>query len=185
LVSGRAGVQIVRGCARGAQALRVPVSGSSSTIGAARAREMQFHLGMKAKAMIASFLVLALGCATTATTSSTWVDPAAGGHWVRPGRVESVQEIVERVEGNPAGGAIAGALIGGFLFGGRGPGRLIAAAGGAAIGAAASQGSAETRTYQVLVRFDDGSYGMFVYRGYSPFRPGEAVVLTPHGLARS
>jgi hypothetical protein len=25
---------------------------------------------------------------------------------------------------------------------------------------------------------------MFVYGGYSPFRPGERVVLTPQGLAR-
>ena len=123
-------------------------------------------------------------CATSTTSSRTWVDPAAPGNWTRTGRVESVQEIVQRVQGNPAGGALAGALIGGFLFGGRGPGMLLGAAGGAAVGAAASQGSRETRTYQVLVRFDDGYYGMFVFGGYSPFRPGEAVVLTPQGLAR-
>ena len=92
---------------------------------------------------------------------------------------------MQRVEGNPAGGALAGALIGGFLFRGRGPASLFGAVAGASIGAAASQGSAETRTYQVLVHFDDGAYGMFVYRGYSPFRPGEAVVLTPQGLARA
>jgi outer membrane lipoprotein SlyB len=109
----------------------------------------------------------------------------AGGNWRRPGQVESVQMIVQRIEGNPAGGALAGALIGGFLFHGRGPATLIGAAGGAALGAAASQGSAETRSYHVLVRFDDGQYGMFVYGGYSPFRPGEAVALTPQGLVRS
>jgi outer membrane lipoprotein SlyB len=140
---------------------------------------------MKATPLFASLLALCVGCATTSTTSTTWVDPGAPGNWPRAGRVESVQAIVQRVEGNPAGGALAGALIGGFLFGGRGPGRLFAAAAGATIGAAASQGSAETRTYQVLVHFDDGTYGMFVYRGYSPFRPGESVVLTPQGLARS
>ena len=76
-------------------------------------------------------------------------------------------------------------MIGGFLFGGRGPGALVGAAGGAAVGASASQGSSETRNFQVLVRFDDGAYGMFVYGGYSPFAPGEAVVLTPRGLARA
>jgi outer membrane lipoprotein SlyB len=140
---------------------------------------------MRTSSLIATLLALCVGCATTSTTSTTWVDPGAPGNWPRAGRVESVQEIVQRVEGNPAGGALAGALIGGFLFGGRGPGRLFGAAAGAAVGAAASQGSAETRTYQVLVHFDDGTYGMFVYRGYSPFRPGEAVVLTPQGLARS
>ena len=141
--------------------------------------------GMRARSLLVGLLILsAAGCATTTTTSTVWTEPGYPGAW-RPGRVESVQEIVQRVEGNPAGGALAGALIGGFLFGGRGPGRIFGAAAGAAIGAAASQGSAETRTYQVLVRFDDGTYGMFVYRGYSPFRPGEPVVLTPQGLARS
>jgi outer membrane lipoprotein SlyB len=127
--------------------------------------------------------VSAIACATTSTSSTTWVDPNAPGNWARTGRVESVQETVRRVQGDPAGGALAGALIGGFLFG-RGPGALLGAASGAAIGASASQGSAETRTYQVLVHFDDGEYGMFVYGGYSPFRPGEPVVLTPRGLAR-
>ena len=136
-------------------------------------------IGLTALLAVSSF-----ACATPSTSSTTWVDPAAPGNWARTGRVESVQEIVRRVRGDPVGGALAGALIGGFLFGGRGPGALVGAAGGAAIGASASQGSAETRTYQVLVHFDDGTYGMFVYGGYSPFRPGELVVLTPRGLAR-
>lgn len=126
---------------------------------------------------------LCLGCATTATTSTTWTASPGLEGAPRSGYVESVQEVVERTQGNPAGGALAGALIGGFLFG-RGPARLIGAAGGAAIGAAASQGYSERRTYHVLVHFDDGAYGMFIYGGYSPFRPGEPVVLTPQGLAR-
>jgi outer membrane lipoprotein SlyB len=140
---------------------------------------------MKSARVMAAILVAAygLGCATTTTSSTTWTAPAGPGGWARAGTVESVQEIVRRVEGNPVGGALAGALIGGFLFGGRGPARLIGAAGGAAIGAAASQGASETRTYQVLVRFDDGTHGLFVYGGYSPFRPGQAVVFTPSGLA--
>jgi len=126
-----------------------------------------------------ALLAALAGCATTTTT---YAEPPAGS-WSRPGRVESVREIIQRREGNPAGGALAGALIGGFLFGGRGPAALIGAAGGAAVGAAASQGSAETRTYQVLVRFDDGTYGMFVYANYPYFSPGQPVMLTPQGLA--
>lgn len=59
---------------------------------------------------------------------------------------------------------------------------LFGAATGAAIGAAASEGTAETRTYQVLIRFDDGARGMFLYRDYSPFSRGERVALTPQGL---
>jgi len=76
--------------------------------------------------------------------------------------------------------------LGGLLFGGgRGPSAVAGAVGGAAVGAAASQGSAEQRTYQIVVRFDDGGYGEFVYAGYSPFRPGERVAVTPGGLSRT
>lgn len=133
---------------------------------------------------MALLISLAQACATTTTSTAAWTDPSTPGAWSRTGRVESVREIIRRHEGNPVGGALAGALIGGFLFGGRGPRALVGAAGGAAVGAAASQGSSESRTYEVIVRFDDGTAGMFVYGGFPPFRPGEAVVLTPQGLAR-
>jgi outer membrane lipoprotein SlyB len=136
---------------------------------------------------LALLLLVALSpaCATTTTTSTTWTDPAAAGYG-RAGWVNSVQEIVQRTQGNPGAGAVAGALIGGFLFGGgRGPAAVAGALGGAAVGAAASQGATEQRTYQVIVRFDDGGYGEFVYGGYSPFGPGERVVVTPNGLARA
>ncbi|HXI56651.1 MAG TPA: hypothetical protein VNO55_11370 [Polyangia bacterium] len=140
------------------------------------------HRNAAATITLAALLISA--CATTATSTTTWVAPPAG-NWTRPGRVESIQETVQRTEGSPAAGALAGALIGGFLFHGRGPASLFGVAGGAAVGAAASQGAREDRTYQVLVRFDDGGeYGLFLYRGYSPFRPGDLVVLTPNGLTR-
>src|SRR5436190_22954186 len=128
-------------------------------------------------------VTLSPACATTTTTSTTWTDPAAAGYG-RAGRVEAVQEIVQRTEGNPGAGAIAGGLIGGFLFGGGyGPAAVAGALGGAAIGAAASSGASEQRSYEMVVRFDDGGYGQFVYAGYSPFRPGERVAVTPGGLA--
>jgi outer membrane lipoprotein SlyB len=140
---------------------------------------------MKPATVLSTILLalLAQGCATTTTSATTWTAAPPSAAWVRAGHVESVSEIVERTEGNPAGGALAGALIGGFLFGGHGHASLFGAATGAAVGAATSQGVAESRRYQVLVRFDDGSSGMFVYRGYSPFRPGQPVVLTPQGLS--
>jgi outer membrane lipoprotein SlyB len=136
---------------------------------------------------LAPLLLVALlaACATTTTTSTTWTDPAVAGYG-RAGSVQSVQEIVQRTEGNPGAGAVAGALIGGLVFGGgRGPAAVAGAAGGAAIGAAASQGATEQRTYQIVVRFDDGGYGEFMYAGYSPFQPGERVAVTPGGLARA
>ena len=134
---------------------------------------------------IVGALVLSIACATTSTRETVWTEPAPPPAWARPGRVESVREIVTRTEGNPVGGAVAGALIGGLLFGGHGRAAVVGAAGGAAVGAAASQGSAESRTYEILVRFDDGATGMFAYAGYSPFRPGERVVLTAQGLSRA
>jgi len=132
-----------------------------------------------------SLLALSPACATTTTTSTTWTDPAAAGYG-RAGSVASVQEIVQRTQGNPGAGAVAGGLIGGLVFGGgRGPAAVAGAVGGAAVGAAASRGSAEQRTYQVVVRFDDGGLGEFVYEGFSPFQPGERVAVVPGGLARA
>ncbi len=140
------------------------------------------------------------GCVMTTTETRTWDDPYAQPSYARHGRVDRVREIVQRQEGNPAGGAVAGAIIGGLLGSAigahthydrwgyahtepSGAGALVGAAGGAAIGAAASQGGAENRWYEVYVRFDDGGYETFTYRGGSPFRPGDEVLLGARGLS--
>jgi outer membrane lipoprotein SlyB len=133
------------------------------------------------KQLCAIMVAGALGCATTSTTEATWTAaPEAPDETGRLGNVESVHEIVQRVEGNPAGGALLGAVIGGVLTGGR----AVGVVGGAAVGAASSQGYAEHRVFEIGVRFDDGVYGRFRYAGYSPFPPGARVLLTPQGLAR-
>jgi len=93
--------------------------------------------------------------------------------WVRYGTVTNIREVIQRREGDPAGGALAGAIIGGILGGGRGPGALFGAMGGAAVGAAASSGSSERISYEVWVRFQDGGYQAFVYAAPPPFRPGD------------
>lgn len=157
---------------------------------------------MRNRTLLASAASLALlsGCVTSRTTTRTWSDGYAGEEWSRPGHVESVRETVQRDEGNPAGGAVAGALIGGLLgstIGGHayydrwgnghyqasGAGALVGAVGGAMVGAAASQGSAERRWYEVYVRFDDGGLQRYVYDGYAPFQVGQPVVAGPRGLA--
>src|SRR5688500_7716733 len=98
------------------------------------------------------FTVLAgSGCVAHTASSTTWVAPAPT-EWARPGRVEWIRETVHREHGDPAGGAVAGALIGGLLFGSDGPSTVVGMLGGAAVGAAASQGSAEHRQYEVFVR---------------------------------
>jgi outer membrane lipoprotein SlyB len=133
-------------------------------------------------AVMVATAICATSCATTATysTESTMPDDYSP----RSGSVESVREIVRRVQGNPAGGAVAGGLIGAVLFGGRGPRTLFGALAGAATGAALSQGSYETRAFEVTIRFDNGSRGVFTYRDYAPFRPGDRIELTPDGPRR-
>jgi outer membrane lipoprotein SlyB len=132
---------------------------------------------------VALFFALSAGCATTTTTSTTWTAQTEAGYPF--GEVTWVREYVQRQHGDPAGGAIAGAIIGGILGGGHGPSALLGAAGGAVIGAAASEGHSESRFYDIGVRFQDGSQRVFRYPDYAPFQPGEHVVQTPNGLARS
>jgi hypothetical protein len=54
--------------------------------------------------------------------------------------------------------------------------------GGAAIGAAVSQGGSEERRYEVMVQYDDGGRQMCVFGAFPPFQPGSRVVMTPNGL---
>jgi carbonic anhydrase len=61
---------------------------------------------VKRQTWVLLLAALCFSCATTTTTSTTWTASAPGGP-PRFGYVESVQEIVQRVEGNPAGGALA------------------------------------------------------------------------------
>jgi outer membrane lipoprotein SlyB len=140
-------------------------------------------------------------CATTTSqTTTTWGEPYGGG-WARRGRVEQIRETVTRQQGDPAAGAVAGAIVGGLIgstlgghahvnrYGrvvhhGSGAGALVGAVGGAMLGAASSQGSAEQRTYEVFVRFEDGGAETFAYQGALPFQVGDPVQLTAQGLAR-
>ena len=145
---------------------------------------------MKAKLSIVSLILLATlapACATTEITTAEWGEPTPQGNWVLYGRVESYRHTLHREHGDPAGGAVAGAIIGGVLgtaLGGRGFGTFVGATQGAMIGAHSSQGGYVGRTFEVFVRFDDGSLRTFVYDDQLPFRPGDYVVWTAQGLAR-
>jgi outer membrane lipoprotein SlyB len=136
-------------------------------------------LHMVKRAWIAAFLATAAfaGCATTSRMTTTTSIPSADIGMA--GQVVSVSQTVERVQGNPVGGALAGGVIGGVLF----RGSAVGAVAGAATGAAVSSGSAERREYLVNVRFDDGTVGRFDYVDFAPFAPGQRVVVTPSGLA--
>jgi outer membrane lipoprotein SlyB len=145
---------------------------------------------MKSNRALISLFLLALltpACAATTATTTTWGESAPQGDWVLYGRVENVRQTIHHDRGDPASGAVAGAVIGGVLgtaLGGRGFGTFVGATEGAMIGAHSSQGGYAGTSYEVFVRFDDGSLRTFVYQEQLPFRPGEYVVWTPQGLAR-
>jgi outer membrane lipoprotein SlyB len=154
----------------------------------------------RALAILCLAPLLTPACVMTSTETRTWSDPGDQQAYERHGWVDSVRETVQRQQGNPAAGAVAGAIIGGLIgstlgghthydrwgnahYAGDGTGAVVGAVGGAAVGAAASSGSAEARWYEVNVRFDDGGYETFTYRGGSPFRPGDMVILGARGLS--
>ena len=150
-------------------------------------------------AAIALVPLLGAGCVVTTTRSTTWSDAPPQQAWSRNGRVEQIRETVRETRGDPAGGAVAGAIIGGLIGStigggtyydrwgyahthGNPAGAVVGAIGGAMVGASASQGQATSRTYEALVRFEDGTTQSFVYAGQVPFRPGDEVVQTEQGL---
>lgn len=131
--------------------------------------------------LVAGLLSVSIAaCATTSTQTSTWTVPEGT---VREGRVVAVQQVVQRTEGDPVGGALLGAVIGGMVLRNRhgGP-SLVGAAVGAGVGAAASSGSSTNVDYRVIVQFDDGYQQAFMYQDGVPFRPGDWVVQTSQGL---
>ena len=147
--------------------------------------EVRILLTMKTATIPLTLLApLLLGGCYTSTAYRRPVEPAYR-QWAREGHIERIDEIVQRTQGNPAGGAVLGSVIGGLLGNavtGNAGGTLFGAVGGAATGAAVSQGSSEQRTYVVVVRFDDGSAGRITYASPPPWHTGDRVRQTARGL---
>lgn len=124
---------------------------------------------------------LAGGCYTESASVHTYTAPPAGPTYSgrSTGRVVQVQEVRRETRGQPVAGAAAGALLGGLIF--RSAGAAVV---GGGIGAIASSGGSSRTVYEVTVQFDDGNRGVFDFKDWSPFAPGDYVVLTPSGLAR-
>src|SRR5512135_1431547 len=92
----------------------------------------------------------------------------------RHGRVVAVHEVT-RAQTYPPPGTTAGAMLGGIVF----------HPGGAAIignGFAGAPAVPGRRSFEVVVSFDNGETGLFVYQDWSPYRPGDRVTLTQEGL---
>lgn len=128
--------------------------------------------------------LIAQACATTRPYTATEEEPQEPAARIRYGRVQTIREEVRRMDSEPAEDALSGAFIGASIGAYR-PTMHFGAAGSTILGAFATDDRSEARRYEVTVRFDDGSFQTFYYDGYSPFQPGQQVMLTPKGLFRN
>ena len=104
----------------------------------------------------------------------------------RTGTVESVREVVEQKDASGLG-MIAGGLIGGGLGSlvGGGTGRTVAtvvgAVGGGYVGNQLEKGQTQV-SYQVGVKYDDGTWATIRQTSPTGLRIGDRVVVTDSGI---
>ena len=94
--------------------------------------------------------------------------------------IEEIREI-EKAGQASGGGAVAGAVVGGVLGhqvgGGRGKdlATVIGAVGGGVAGHQIEKNVRKTKEYQIIVRYEDGTKGMFTQETPPSWRPGDKV----------
>ena len=136
--------------------------------------------GAARRTFAAAALVALAGCAQQPTYQV--VDTRAA----RAGTVESVRELVEQKD--PSGlGIVAGGLIGGGLGSlvGGGTGRTVAtvvgALGGGYVGNQVEKGQTQV-SYQIGVKYDDGSWATVRQTSPTGLRVGDRVVVTDNSI---
>jgi outer membrane lipoprotein SlyB len=94
--------------------------------------------------------------------------------------IEDVREV-EKTGQASGGGAVAGAVVGGVLGhqvgGGRGKdiATVLGAIGGGVAGHQIEKNVKTTKEYQIVVRYEDGSKGLFTQETPPNWRPGDKV----------
>jgi outer membrane lipoprotein SlyB len=137
-----------------------------------------FHSSIRAVA--AGALVALAGCAQQPTYQVTSTPVA------RTGTVESVREVVEQKDASGAG-MIVGGLVGGGLGSlvGGGTGRTVAtvvgALGGGYVGNQIEKGQTQV-SYQVGVKYDDGTWATIRQTAPTGLHIGDRVVVTDNGI---
>lgn len=113
--------------------------------------------------------------------------PAAAAVCNECGSVTGIREIEKprKVGAGTAAGAAIGGLLG-YAVGGRGnrtAGTVVGAAGGAVAGNVIENRAPEGRTYEIGVRFDDGSSRVFMQESHPAWQQGSRVRLVNGALA--
>jgi outer membrane lipoprotein SlyB len=125
-------------------------------------------------------LVIVAGCAQQPAYQVTSTPVA------RTGTVESVREVVEQKDPSGAG-LIVGGLVGGGLGSliGAGTGRTVAtvvgALGGGYLGNQIEKGHTQV-SYQIGVKYDDGTWATIRQTAPTGLRIGDRVVVTDSGI---
>jgi outer membrane lipoprotein SlyB len=94
--------------------------------------------------------------------------------------IEAVREV-EKAGQASGGGAVAGAVVGGVLGhqvgGGRGKdvATVLGAIGGGVAGHQIEKNVRTTKEYQIVVRYEDGTQGLFTQDTPPNWRPGDKV----------
>ncbi len=129
-----------------------------------------------------------MGCNPSSTTDnkaargnpSTYTSNSAPAKCVNCGQIESVREIVTRGEGTGLG-AVGGAVVGGAVGNQVGAGRgkdlatVAGAVGGAVAGNEIEKRAKSTKSYEIIVRLDDGSSRVINETNPPMWRPGDRV----------
>jgi outer membrane lipoprotein SlyB len=103
------------------------------------------------------------------------------------GNVDAVNVVEQKGEGSGLG-AVAGGVAGGLLGNqvGRGTGRTVAtvvgAAGGAFAGHQVEKHVKSSKSYEVIVRMEDGGMRRFPFENQPAFRPGDRVKVVEGAL---
>ena len=143
-------------------------------------QERTYHFAWVRRAFAAIALIALAGCSQQPSYQVINAPVA------RTGTVESVREVVEQKD--PSGlGMVAGGLIGGGLGSlvGGGTGRTVAtvvgALGGGYVGNQLEKGQTQV-SYQVGVKYDDGSWVTIRQNSPTGLRIGDRVVVTDNSI---
>lgn len=129
------------------------------------------------------------GSVSTQAQSSTEAKSSAQAKCTECGVIDSIREVTTKGEGSGLG-VIGGAVVGGLLGNqvGAGSGKDVAtvagAVGGAVAGNQIEKSVKSTKSYDITVRFEDGSSRVIHEENAPAWRPGDRVKVI-NGVIRS
>lgn len=129
------------------------------------------------------------GSAEHAGNTSTQVQSSSQAKCAECGVIDSIREVTTKGEGSGLG-VVGGAVVGGLLGNqvGAGSGKdvatVVGAVGGAVAGNQIEKSVKSTKSYDITVRFEDGSSRVIHEENASAWRPGDRVKVI-NGVIRS